>query len=57
MEREGVDAVPIKMLPPLPPPGACWLVLALMVDWPEKAIARLRGLVALRRISPALPEL
>ena len=49
--------VPSLIVPPWPPPGAVSSVAALMSESPEKAIARSRGVVALRLIAPAFPVL
>jgi hypothetical protein len=43
--------------PPWPPPGAVSSVAALMRELPEKAIARSRGVLALRKMEPAFPVL
>ena len=51
MAREA-DGVPMVMVPPWPPPGPTWVVLALMRESPEKAMASGRGVVALRLITP-----
>ena len=51
------DGVPMVMVPPWPPPGPGWVVLALMKESPEKAMANGRGVVALRLITPAAPVL
>ena len=49
--------VPSLIVPPRPPPAAVSSVAALMRELPEKAIARSRGVLALRLIAPAFPVL
>ena len=50
-----LSSVPILIVPPWPPPKAVNSVAALISELPEKAIARSRGVLALRLIKPAAP--
>ena len=56
MDRVLAD-VPSLIVPPWPPPGAVSSVAALMRELPEKAIARSRPVLALRKMAPAFPVL
>ena len=56
MDRVLAD-VPSLIVPPWPPPGAVSSVAALISELPEKAIARSRGVLALRKMEPAVPVL
>ena len=49
--------VPRVIVPPVPPLGPVSSVEALMRESPEKVIARSRGVLVLRLMEPALPEL
>ncbi|MFN6131338.1 MAG: hypothetical protein ACK46L_00250, partial [Synechococcaceae cyanobacterium] len=57
MERR-LPALPIEMSPPVPPPGAAWLVLAVISESRlVKTTLRSRGLVVLIVMAPAWPVL